>query len=73
MEQSGRITHDKFLPARSGALVRPPLYRLGFAQLVDTVDAHGNPLPRGTVVLKLQTLRDSDGYWLDTGIFSLPR
>jgi hypothetical protein len=41
--------------------------------IVDTVDAHGDPLPRGTVVLKLQTLRDSDGYWLDTGIFSLPR
>jgi hypothetical protein len=34
-------------------------------------DADGNPQPTGVVLLKLQTLKDEYGYWLDTGIFSI--
>ncbi|NJN48251.1 MAG: hypothetical protein HC808_19200 [Candidatus Competibacteraceae bacterium] len=42
-------------------------------RIIDTTDAQGNPLPRGTVTLKLQTLKDEEGYWLDTGMFSIPQ
>ena len=39
---------------------------------VSTVaDADGNQQPTGVVLLKLQTLKDEYGYWLDTGIFSI--
>ncbi|MEE4379617.1 MAG: virulence factor SrfB [Candidatus Competibacteraceae bacterium] len=42
-------------------------------RIIDTTDEQGNPLPRGTVTLKLQTLKDEEGYWLDTGMFSIPQ
>jgi hypothetical protein len=42
-------------------------------RIVDIRDAQDNPLPRDTVLLKLQTLKDEEGYWLDTGIFSTPK
>lgn len=34
-------------------------------------NASGNQQPAGVVQLKLQTLKDEYGYWLDTGIFSI--
>ena len=34
-------------------------------------NANGNQQPAGVVLLKLQTLKDEYGYWLDTGIFSI--
>jgi len=37
----------------------------------DVADANGNQQPGGVVQLKLQTLKDEYGYWLDTGIFSI--
>jgi hypothetical protein len=37
----------------------------------DVADANGNQQPAGVVLLKLQTLKDEYGYWLDTGIFSI--
>jgi hypothetical protein len=42
-------------------------------RIVDIRDAQDNALPRDTVLLKLQTLKDEEGYWLDTGIFSTPK
>jgi hypothetical protein len=42
-------------------------------RITDVTDAQGNPLPRSTALLKLQTLKDDEGYWLDTGIFSIPQ
>jgi hypothetical protein len=42
-------------------------------RIIDTTDTAGNPVPRGTIALKLQTLKDEEGYWLDTGIFSIPQ
>ncbi|MCP5424400.1 MAG: virulence factor SrfB [Gammaproteobacteria bacterium] len=42
-------------------------------RIIDTTDSNGNPVQRGAVVLKLQTLKDEEGYWLDTGIFSIPQ
>jgi hypothetical protein len=42
-------------------------------RIVDVADDSGEFVPRGTVVLKLQTMKDDYGYWLDTGIFTTPR
>ncbi len=42
-------------------------------RIVETCDANGDLLPRATVVLKLQTMKDDYGYWLDTGIYTIPR
>ena len=35
------------------------------------VDRNGDELDPRRVHLRLQTLRNADGYWLDTGIVSL--
>lgn len=40
-------------------------------KVLDVSDAAGNQQPGGVVLLKLQTLKDEYGYWLDTGIFSI--
>ncbi len=40
-------------------------------KVIAVADAAGNQQPSGVVLLKLQTLRDEYGYWLDTGIFSI--
>ncbi|HRC71912.1 MAG TPA: virulence factor SrfB [Candidatus Competibacter sp.] len=40
-------------------------------KVVTVADAGGNQQPSGVVSLKLQTLKDEYGYWLDTGIFSI--
>ncbi len=40
-------------------------------KIADVADAGGNQQPGGVVLLKLQTLKDEYGYWLDTGIFSI--
>ncbi|MCC8998711.1 MAG: virulence factor SrfB, partial [Candidatus Contendobacter sp.] len=40
-------------------------------KIADVADASGNQQPSGVVLLKLQTLKDEYGYWLDTGIFSI--
>ncbi|CDH46725.1 virulence factor SrfB [Candidatus Contendibacter odensensis] len=40
-------------------------------KIADVADANGNQQPIGVVLLKLQTLKDEYGYWLDTGIFSI--
>ena len=40
-------------------------------KVTDVADANGNQQPAGVVLLKLQTLKDEYGYWLDTGIFSI--
>lgn len=40
-------------------------------KIADVADANGNQQPSGVVLLKLQTLKDEYGYWLDTGIFSI--
>ena len=40
-------------------------------KIADVADANGNQQPGGVVLLKLQTLKDEYGYWLDTGIFSI--
>ena len=39
--------------------------------IAGVTDADGNQQPNGVVQLKLQTLKDEYGYWLDTGIFSV--
>ena len=36
-------------------------------RVTDITDANRNPVPRGMVQLRLQTLRDAEGYWRDTG------
>jgi len=40
-------------------------------KVIAVADADGNQQPGGVVLLKLQTLKDEYGYWLDTGIFSI--
>ena len=40
-------------------------------KVIAVADAGGNQQPNGVVLLKLQTLKDEYGYWLDTGIFSI--
>ncbi len=40
-------------------------------KVIAVADADGNQQPNGVVLLKLQTLKDEYGYWLDTGIFSI--
>ncbi|MDS4040094.1 MAG: virulence factor SrfB [Candidatus Competibacter sp.] len=40
-------------------------------KVAGVADADGNQQPGGVVQLKLQTLKDEYGYWLDTGIFSI--
>lgn len=40
-------------------------------KIIAVADADGNQQPTGVVLLKLQTLKDEYGYWLDTGIFSI--
>lgn len=40
-------------------------------KVTEVADAQGNQQPLGVVLLKLQTLKDEYGYWLDTGIFSI--
>ncbi len=40
-------------------------------KITEVADADGNQQPAGVVLLKLQTLKDEYGYWLDTGIFSI--
>ena len=40
-------------------------------KVITVTDAGGNQQPGGVVLLKLQTLKDEYGYWLDTGIFSI--
>ena len=40
-------------------------------KVIAVEDAGGNQQPSGVVLLKLQTLKDEYGYWLDTGIFSI--
>ncbi len=40
-------------------------------KIAAVADADGNQQPTGVVLLKLQTLKDEYGYWLDTGIFSI--
>jgi hypothetical protein len=40
-------------------------------KIAGVADADGNQQPGGVVQLKLQTLKDEYGYWLDTGIFSI--
>jgi len=40
-------------------------------KVIAVADADGNQQPTGVVLLKLQTLKDEYGYWLDTGIFSI--
>ncbi len=40
-------------------------------KVLAVADAGGNQQPSGVVLLKLQTLKDEYGYWLDTGIFSI--
>jgi hypothetical protein len=37
----------------------------------DVEDRTGESLPRGAVVLRLQTLAKRTGYWLDTGEFRI--
>ncbi|MDR2142047.1 MAG: virulence factor SrfB [Deltaproteobacteria bacterium] len=39
----------------------------GALKVISVSDKDGQPLPPGTVVVRLQTLRDDRGYWLDTG------
>ncbi|MBL8259696.1 MAG: virulence factor SrfB [Candidatus Competibacteraceae bacterium] len=40
-------------------------------KVIAVADAGGNQQPNGVVLLKLQTLKDEYGYWLDTGVFSI--
>lgn len=40
-------------------------------KVIAVTDSAGNQQPNGVVLLKLQTLKDEYGYWLDTGIFSI--
>jgi len=40
-------------------------------KVIAVADADGNQQPTGVALLKLQTLKDEYGYWLDTGIFSM--
>lgn len=40
-------------------------------KIVAVTDADGNQQPTGVVLLKLQTLKDEYGYWMDSGIFSI--
>jgi len=40
-------------------------------KVIAVADAGGNQQPNGVVLLKLQTLKDESGYWLDTGVFSI--
>lgn len=40
-------------------------------KIVAITDADGNQQPNGVVLLKLQTLKDEYGYWMDSGIFSI--
>jgi len=42
-----------------------------FVVLEGVEDAEGTAVRRGAVVLRLQTLADAQGYWLDTGVFSI--
>jgi hypothetical protein len=42
-------------------------------EVADVTDAEGGPLLKGTVVLRLQSLKNELGYWLDTGVFFTPR
>jgi hypothetical protein len=39
----------------------------GSLRVVSIFDKNGQGLPPGTVVVRLQTLRNDSGYWLDTG------
>ncbi|MDR1395655.1 MAG: virulence factor SrfB [Deltaproteobacteria bacterium] len=39
----------------------------GTLRIISVSDKNGQGLPPGTVVIRLQTLRDDTGYWLDTG------
>lgn len=41
--------------------------------ILEACDTNGDFLPRNSVVLKLQTMKDDYGYWLDTGIYNIPR
>lgn len=40
-------------------------------KIVAINDAEGNQQPQGVVLLRLQTLKDEYGYWMDSGIFSI--
>jgi len=40
-------------------------------KVIAVADADGNQQPTGITLLKLQTLKDEYGYWMDTGIFSI--
>lgn len=40
-------------------------------RLTEATDAEGRPVPKP--VLRLQTLKNADGYWVDTGIFDTPK
>ncbi|CDI01940.1 conserved hypothetical protein [Candidatus Competibacter denitrificans Run_A_D11] len=40
-------------------------------KVIAVTDSAGNQQPSGVVLLKLQTLKDEYGYWLDSGIFSI--
>jgi hypothetical protein len=35
------------------------------------IAADGEPARREELILRLQTLKSQEGYWLDTGIFSV--
>ncbi|MDR1086407.1 MAG: virulence factor SrfB [Deltaproteobacteria bacterium] len=40
----------------------------GIIRVTSVSDKNGQGLPPGTVVIRLQTLGDDSGYWLDTGV-----
>jgi len=43
----------------------------GEFRIEEVVAADGGPVRREELTLRLQTLKNQEGYWLDTGIFSI--
>lgn len=60
-----RVTFRRDDPAETGA-ERNRLIDEGFA-IDNIVDEHGDEVPPGRIRLRMQTLRNPNGYWLDTG------
>jgi len=43
----------------------------GEFRIEEVIAADGGPVRREELTLRLQTLKSQEGYWLDTGIFSM--
>ena len=41
--------------------------------IADIEDSDGSSMRKSDVILRLQTLKSEQGYWLDTGILTLPQ